>query len=96
MQGIVFLELAYWRSIFELKFRNLKDTGRCEPGALKREVIKAAQEDIPFVTGMSFARIIKTCLEFDEISAGMSEYEAYELFKKEIVDVLTNLVSAKV
>ncbi|KAL7942664.1 hypothetical protein V8C42DRAFT_360055 [Trichoderma barbatum] len=92
--GIVFLELACWKSIFELKFKNLKETQRCEPEALRREVIKAAREDIPFMTGVAFANIIETCLTFDEISAGMNEYEVYELFKQRVVNVLSRIVVA--
>ncbi|RYP33045.1 hypothetical protein DL767_004956 [Monosporascus sp. MG133] len=94
--GVVLLELACWKSIFRLKFKNLKDACRCEPEALRREMLKSVREDIPHLVGQSFAAVVETCLRFDEITEGFDELRAHEEFKEKVVGVLRRLATAEV
>ncbi|RYP44050.1 hypothetical protein DL768_009458 [Monosporascus sp. mg162] len=94
--GVVLLELACWKSIFGLKFKNLKDTSRCEPEALRREMLKSVREDIPHLVGQSFAAVVETCLRFDEITERFDELRTHEEFKENVVGVLRRLATAEV
>ncbi|KAG4433056.1 hypothetical protein IFR05_011450 [Cadophora sp. M221] len=85
--GIVCLELALWKSAKGL--RELKEKP-LNPWKLKEDLITLVRKDIPHMVGQSMADTISTCLNFKEITKGLSEFETHQEFKLRILGPLKN------
>lgn len=91
-QAIVLLEIAFWKDIKSIvlpKKQSGKDsatepTRRVVPKDVKNKAKDMCQSQLPHRVGHLFAQAILTCLEFPDLTKGMSEYESQTYFQHNV------------
>ncbi|KAM7218393.1 hypothetical protein V8F06_006157 [Rhypophila decipiens] len=93
--GIILFEIANWKDIYSLatKWDILGSAGGQPLAAadVKNTLVGryiTAKKILPHQIGHVFAGVILTCLDFDERTRGMSEYEGQVYFQKKVVEPL--------
>ncbi|KAG6368908.1 hypothetical protein INS49_003126 [Diaporthe citri] len=80
--AIVLLEIALWKDI--------KSIVKKQPGQrvvskdVKSKAKDMCQSQLPHRVGHLFAQAILTCLEFTDLTKGMSEYESQTYFQRNV------------
>ncbi|KAG5800696.1 hypothetical protein H9Q69_000255 [Fusarium xylarioides] len=91
--GVVLLEIMFWKAATDFTKPDLSGAIRTE---IKSRMLTLLESDGPELVGDTFVAVVKTCLNFKELTDGCTPLESYQKFKSEVTEVLARLVDAKI
>ena len=84
-QGIILLEIAYWKPINNFKEMVPKHV---EQWKMRDELQTRAKEDLPHMVGQNVADAIEACLLFREKTEGLDASQRHREYRSKIVERL--------
>lgn len=82
---MLLLEIAYWRlatQFDEMKSQPLNSWD------VKERLLSRTAKDIAHMMDQSYAIAVESCLNFDELTKDLNEYDTYKVFESKVLSVL--------
>ena len=84
-QGIVFLEIAFWKPI--KKFKEM-EPAHIDPSVMRQELLARAKKELPYLIGQKFVEVVDACLQFRGLTQGLDDSQRHREYKSKILDKL--------
>ena len=96
IQGVVLLEIAFWKDVISLAEIPSQDTSH-KPRPLVAEKVRAAlsakcDRMLPHQVGKSFTDTILSCLDFEKNTKDLEPYEMHRYYETQVVEKIAKAV----
>lgn len=81
---MVLLEIALWRHAATISSL-AKSRGKINREAVRRELMKKAEVDLPHWVGSRFAAAVQACFAYGEMTDGKSEFDQRLFFRDNVI-----------